>query len=138
MIALAIAAVIAAFAFPVYRSQIARSHRADAVAAVYRAAQFVEMQRQMPDAAGATNAGVTALPAGMDQAPQSGVVVYTLRILPADDTNGGYAIEASPAATGPMGGDACGTFILDATGHHSSLPGNDAAAPDVDECWGRR
>lgn len=140
MIALAIVAVIAAFAFPSYRSQIARSHRTEAAAAIYRAAQFVEMQRQTPDTTTAATSGtsVITLPAGLDQAPQSGTAVYTLRVLPADESNGGYAIEANPVDTGPMRGDACGTFMLDATGRRANLSGSDATMPGVDECWGSR
>jgi len=137
MIALAIVAVMAAFALPVYHRQIARSYRADAAAAVYRAAQFVETQRQMPDANAAAGAGATALPAGMNQAPQSGAAVYTLQVLPEDEAHGGYAIEASPVDTGPMHDDPCGVFMLDATGQRSNSSGN-GAAPDANECWGSR
>ena len=42
--------------------------------------------------------------------------IYRLRVLPADDANGGYSVEAAPTETGPMRDDACGTFTLDATG----------------------
>src|SRR5471032_664182 len=93
MITLAIAATLAAFAVPAYRSHIARTHRVDAASALYRAAQFVE---------GAARDGVPALPPGLDQATQFGVSIYRLRVLPADDANGGYSIEATPAESGPM------------------------------------
>ncbi len=39
MITLGVAAIIATFAMPVYREQVARGHRLDAVTALYRAAQ---------------------------------------------------------------------------------------------------
>ena len=42
MIVLAIAATLAVFAVPAYRSHIARTHRVDAASALYRAAQFIE------------------------------------------------------------------------------------------------
>jgi type IV pilus assembly protein PilE len=121
---LAAVAIVAAFAVPAYRSQIARGHRIDAMTALYRAAQFIDMQTP----------AVTSLPAGMDQAPPSGAAVYRLRRLPGDDANGGYAIAASPVESGPMHDDACGTFTLDATG----LRGNQAtraAAMESGECW---
>jgi len=126
--ALAAAAIIAAFALPMWHGQIARSHRIDAIAALYRAAQFVDMQAP----------AVAALPAGMDQAPPTGVPVYRLKVLPADESNGGYAIAASPVESGPMAGDVCGTFTLDATGARA----NETAATvdkekdrQTEECW---
>jgi len=123
-IALAVAAIVAAFALPVWHGQIARSHRIDAMAALYRAAQFIDMQTP----------AATSLPAGMDQAPPTGVAVYRLKILPADESNGGYAIAASPVESGPMSGDVCGTFTLDATGARGNEPAQ-AAATGTEECW---
>ena len=75
------------------------------------------------------------LPSGLDQAPQGGRAVYRLRMLPADDSNGGYALEAQPLENGPMAEDACGTFILDATGSKSN---RNAASADPDDCWSAR
>ncbi|WP_233847456.1 type IV pilin protein [Paraburkholderia sp. HD33-4] len=126
VIALAIAATLAAFAIPSYRSHIARTHRVDAASALYRAAQFVE---------GAASDGVPPLPPGIDQAPQFGAPVYRVRVLPVDDTNGGYSIEAAPVETGPMREDPCGTFTLDATGQRGNR--NDASGTTLtsSECW---
>lgn len=115
MIALAITAALAVFAVPSYRSHVARTHRIDAASALYRAAQFVE---------GVTSDSVPVLPPGLDQAPQFGTPVYRLHVLPADDANGGYAIEAAPSDSGPMHDDPCGIFTLDATG----LRGNKSEA----------
>ncbi|WP_322049125.1 type IV pilin protein [Paraburkholderia sp. J67] len=124
MIALAAAAIVAAFALPAWRGQIARGHRIDAVAALYRAAQYVDAQ----------GVSVTALPAGFDQAPPSGSAVYRLTLLAGDESNGGYAISATPVETGPMRDDPCGAFVLDATGVRS----NDATGTSVPasrDCW---
>jgi type IV pilus assembly protein PilE len=126
MIALAIAATLAAFAVPSYRSHVARTHRIDAASALYRAAQFVE---------GAASDGVSTLPPGLDQAPQFGTPIYRLHVLPADDANGGYAIEAAPEQSGPMGDDPCGTFALDATGQQSNRSVAGVAPPASSECW---
>lgn len=131
MIVLAIAATLAVFAVPSYRSHIARSYRIDASSALYRAAQFVE---------GATGDAMPALPPGFDQAPQSGTPVYRLRVLAGDDSNGGYAIEATPSDSGPMRDDPCGVFTLDATGQRTNRSGGGNAnaadtAPVSADCW---
>jgi type IV pilus assembly protein PilE len=128
MITLAIAATLAVFAVPAYRSHIARTHRIDAASALYRAAQFIE---------GATSDGVPTLPPGLDQAPQFGVSIYRVRVLPADDANGGYSIEATPAESGPMRDDACGIFTLDATGQRGNRGSEKegGSMPSSGECW---
>ncbi|MCC8391881.1 prepilin-type N-terminal cleavage/methylation domain-containing protein [Paraburkholderia sp. MMS20-SJTR3] len=127
VIVLAIAATLAAFAIPSYRSHIARAHRIDAASALYRAAQFVE--------GAPSDSATTTLPTGLDQAPHFGTAVYRLRVLSADDTNGGYAIEATPAQDGPMRDDACGTFTLDATGSRSNRNDGGGSTPANSECW---
>ena len=129
VIALAIAAILAVYAVPSYRNHVARSHRVDAASALYRAAQFIEA-----GAPGDTN----ALPAGLDQAPPFGTIVYKLRALPADDTNGGYAVEARPVESGPMRDDGCGTFVLNATGSRSNRKADGSAVDDSQTCWNAR
>lgn len=126
VIALAIAATLAVFAIPSYRSHIARTHRIDASAALYKAAQFVEA---------ATGNAPSTLPPGLDQAPQFGAAVYRLRVLPADDTNGGYAIEAVPGESSSMHDDPCGTFTLDATGQRGNRSLANSGTPSSGECW---
>lgn len=126
MIVLAIGAVLVAFAVPSYRSHVARTHRIDAASALHRAAQLVE---------GATTESAIALPPGADQAPQFGTPVYRLRVLPADNTNGGYSVEAAPTETGPMRDDPCGVFTLDATGLRGNRSAATSMAPASGECW---
>jgi type IV pilus assembly protein PilE len=129
--ALAIVAVLAAFAVPSYRTHVMRAHRSDATAALYRAAQFVEANLRTGEAA--------TLPAGLDQAPQSGTAVYRLRVLPADDVNGGYALEAAPSDTGPMRDDSCGAYVLEANGTRANrAPGSGALLADTGSCWNAR
>jgi type IV pilus assembly protein PilE len=126
VIALAVAAIVAAFAMPGWSAQIARGHRIDAVAALYRAAQLVDTQ----------SASMASLPTGFDQAPPTGTPIYRLRLMPADESNGGYAIAADPVETGPMRGDACGAFVLDATGARSNrAAGGGAVAVAMQMCW---
>jgi type IV pilus assembly protein PilE len=125
VIALAVAAIVAAFALPGYRSQIARGHRTDAIAAIYRAAQFIDSASPDTD----------ALPAGLDQAPQSGTPVYRLSVSRGGDADGDYVIDARPVESGPMRDDPCGVFRLDATGRRTNVsPGNEAA-PENGKCW---
>jgi len=129
VVALAAAAIVAAFALPGWRAQIAKGHRIDAVAAIYRAAQFTDMQ----------GTSMVTLPAGFDQAPATGPPAYHLRLLPADESNGGYAIAAEPVESGPMRDDACGAFVLDATGVRSNqAAGGSVAVATTQMCWGDR
>jgi len=125
VVALAVAAIVAAFALPGYRAQIARGHRADAIAAIYRAAQFIESAT--PD--------LEALPAGLAQAPQSGTPVYRLSVSRGEAAGNDYVIEARPVESGPMHDDACGALRLDATGARTNVPPGDAVAPPSGECW---
>ncbi|MDR5758039.1 type IV pilin protein [Caballeronia sp. LZ035] len=113
MIALAVAAVMAAFAVPAYRSHVTKAHRVDAATAALKAVQFVETARLAQVAA---SGDAIILSAGFDQAPSSGRAVYRLSVLPENATNGGYGIEATPVTSGAMQDDTCGVFIVDATG----------------------
>lgn len=125
----AMIAVLTAYAVPSYFRAVARAHRVAAVLAVRHAAQFVESQ------AGHVGGSVPAtLPPGLDRAPGDGPEIYRLRLMPADATNGGYAIEAHPVAQGPMHEDPCGIFVLDAAGRRA----NRSRVPDalsVIDCW---
>jgi type IV pilus assembly protein PilE len=126
MITLGVAAIIATFAMPVYREQVARGHRLDAVTAVYRAAQYVESARTV-----SSSDTESKLPSGFDQAPASGAAIYVLRMLGESEQNGGYTIEAEPINTG----DACGIFLLDATGVRSNRSAETLTPPKVAACW---
>ncbi len=128
MIVLAIGATLAAFAVPSYFNQVVQAHRMEAVAALYRAAQFLESN--------AGNAG-EGLPGGLDQAPSVGTAVYRLRVVPADVPGGDYVLEAQPVESGPMHADACGVFVLDASGQRSNRDGNLAGA-GARTCWSTR
>lgn len=88
MIALGVAAIIAMFAIPAYRTHVAKAHRLDAASAVMRAVQFVETARLAQTSA---SGDVITLSAGLDRAPSSGAPVYRLSVLAESPTNGGYA-----------------------------------------------
>lgn len=125
MITLGVAAIIATFATPVYREQVARGHRLDAVTALYRAAQYVESARTV-----SSNDAAAKLPLGFDQAPPLGTAVYVLRMLGESEQNGGYSIEAQPIDVN----DACGIYSLDATGVRSNRS-EKLTPPKVAACW---
>ena len=138
MIALGVAAIIATFAIPAYRAHVAKAHRLDAATAMLRAVQFIETAKlsQIPESGNAP-----ALSAGLDQAPSSGAPVYRLAVLPESPTNGGYAIEAAPVVPGAMQDDACGTFVIDATGlrwNRASGAATPLDAPQSAACWAGR
>lgn len=126
MITLGVAAIIATFAMPVYREQVARGHRLDAVTALYRAAQYVESARTV-----SSNDLDAMLPAGFDQAPALGTAVYVLRLLGESEQNGGYSIEAQPVDSS----DRCGIYSLDATGIRSNRSAEKLTPPKVAACW---
>jgi type IV pilus assembly protein PilE len=127
MITLGIAAIITMFAMPVYQQQVMKGHRLDAIAALFRAAQYVESARTVSG----TDLALK-LPAGFEQAPATGQPVYLLRILAESETNGGYSIEAEPVANIY---DACGIFSLDATGVKSNRVAEKLTPPKVAACW---
>jgi type IV pilus assembly protein PilE len=126
MITLGVAAIIATFAMPIYREQVARGHRMDAVTALYRAAQYVESARMV-----SSNDAATKLPNGLDQAPTLGAAVYVLHMLGESEQNGGYSIEAQPVDDK----DACGIYSMDATGVRSNRTVEKLTPPKVAACW---
>lgn len=134
MIALSVAGILALFTVPAYRLHVAKAHRLDAAAALSRAVQFVESVQLAQ-----TGSSAITLIAGIDQAPSSGAPVYRLAVLPESPTNGGYGIEASPVAPGPMQDDACGVYIIEATGMRANrATGTAATALDTAQsaaCW---
>lgn len=111
---------------PVYREQVARGHRLDAVTALYRAAQYVESARTV-----SSNDAAAKLPPGFDQAPALGTAVYVLRMLGESEQNGGYSIEAQPVDAN----DACGIYSLDATDVRSNRSTEKLTPPKVAACW---
>ena len=103
MIVLAIVAVLAGWGIPSYREHVARMHRASAVAALYRAAQYLEMLDGPPP---------QSLPDAYAQAPPDGAAIYrvALRRSVGDDAAVVYELVASPLDAGPMRDDACGAM----------------------------
>lgn len=134
VVALAIAAILAAYAVPSYEASVARGHRIDAVVALHRAAQAIAAAGV---AGRAARGAAFALPPGLSRVPDHGLIVYRLEWSPAGDSRGGYELRAIPAADGPMRADACGTFVLDALGGRSNL-GPVAGEARIERCWSGR
>lgn len=130
MIVLAIVAVLAGWGIPSYRDHVARAHRASAVAALYRAAQYLETREGVPS---------SALPTGLTQAPPDGRPVYrlALRRPDGDDSPVSYELEAVPLDTGPMHDDTCGAFTLRSDGTKGNIR-SDGVDGEVAACWGVR
>jgi len=132
MIVLAIVAVLAAWGVPSYRDHVARVHRASAVAALYRAAQYLETL---------DGAQPPTLPDAYAHAPSDGPAVYrvALRRSTGDDAAVAYELVASPFDTGPMRDDACGAFTLRSDGTKGNAGSDDTGIEaQVRTCWSVR
>ena len=129
MIVLAVVAVLAGWGIPSYREHVVRVHRASAVSALYRAAQYLETLDGAPP----------ALPDALAQAPPDGRAVYrlTLRQPDGDDSPVTYELEAIPLDTGAMHDDACGAFTLRSDGTKGNTR-RDGADEQGAACWGVR
>lgn len=122
MVALAIFAIVAAIAFPSYRSQVAKGRRADAKQSVMEVAQLLErFYSERGTYAGATLGSGGLYPSSSRQG------FYTLAI--ANASADGYSLSATP--TGAQAGDACGSYGYDQTGTASVSGGTLTLA----SCW---
>lgn len=129
MIVLAIIAVLAGVAVPSYRQQAAQSHRASAVTALYRAAQYLETLDGAPP---------PTLPDALAHAPPDGRAVYRLAIRrPDDGAFVSYELDARPLDDGPMRDDRCGAFTLRSDGTKGNVM-PDGAREWEPACWGVR
>ena len=131
-IVLAIVAALAAWGIPSYREHVARMHRASAVAALYRAAQFLEtLDGPAPQ----------TLPDAYAQAPPDGQAIYSVGLKRSigDDAQVVYELVANPLEAGPMRADACGAFTLRSDGTKGNTGSSDAATETLERtCWGVR
>jgi len=132
-VCLAILAILATYAMPSYQAERMRAYRADAVAALYRAAHDIETRA----ADGEWQEGSATLSPDLAQAPPGANAVYTLSLAPATADNGGYTLEATPVPDGVMQGDVplCGDFVLDATGHRANRIDGAVRDDRVAVCW---
>ena len=118
----ALVGIIAGIALPTYQSQIVRSRRVDAVAALTRLQAAEELYR-------ANNGGYSGELAALRVAPRSTEGLYLLAVTIAGTD--GYRATATALAGGPQEGDReCRELVLEVTrGFAQALPSA--------RCWNR-
>lgn len=133
MITVAIIAILSAIAYPSYQESIRKGKRADAVASLSSAAQW--MERNFSDSARydrLPSGAAIALPSNIATVPEGSTATdkyYDVTISAVGQTT--YTLQATPINS--MAGDACGSFTLTQTGA-KGLSGN---SKPVQECWRR-
>ncbi len=130
LIVIAIVAILAAIAFPSYESQIQKSRRADAQAALSALEQemvrFKTLKNTYENSANASGEPLIY----HTQIPSDGAVkFYNLRITAADVNS--YMLEAQPI--GPMAGT--GTLSLSSTGLKRWDRDNSGSFDATENCW---
>jgi type IV pilus assembly protein PilE len=126
MIVVAIVGILAAIAYPSYRSYVMRSHRSDAKVALERLSQSLE--RCYTNAR--TYAGCPALAAvaGGGAPSEKGYYTITFSVAP---TNLTFALTAT-ATSGQLADADCRTFTLDNTNARTAAT---AASVANTNCW---
>lgn len=143
MIAVAIVGILSAIAYPSYVQYIARSHRAEAKAAILEDVQFLERNFTEAnrydkvfdkDEADSDDWDDVVLP--VTSAPREGTASYNIstrspaNVVTLDETT--YTVWATPATGGRMDGDECGAFSMNHLGQKTV-----SGSLGVDACWGR-
>lgn len=127
MIAVAIIAILAAIAWPMWQEYVVRTHRTAARACLMEQAQFMErFYTQNMSYATDRNGSDVDLPAGGCAAEQSRF--YTFSLAEVDDTT--YVIEAAPQGTQATRDTKCGTLAVDQSGA-KTITGEG----EVSQCW---
>lgn len=123
MVVVVIIGVLAAIAYPSYRSQVMRSHRSDAKIGLERLAQSLE--RCYTNSSPKTYIGCVASPITTDNG------FYTIVIAP---TATDFALTAT-AIGGQLSDADCRAFTLDSV--NTRLASNAANADNTPACWNR-
>lgn len=127
MIAVAIIAILAAIAWPMWQDYVVRSHRTAARACLMEQAQFMErFFTQNMSYATARNGDGVDLPGGGCVADQA--QSYTFSLVDVDDST--YVIEATPQGTQAARDTKCGTLGVDQSGA-KTITGEG----EVSQCW---
>ena len=127
MAALAILGVLIGLAWPSYQSHVRRGHRAQALAALLEAQQFMERWQALQGRYTTDSGAAPALPPRLQKVPAEGAVRYQLSLASVDAA--GYVLRAEPQ--GVMADDACGSLTLSSTG----VRGRTGTALSVQQCW---
>ncbi len=134
MITLAIVGILAAVAYPSYREQIAKSHRAEAAAALWSSAQALERYFST-NGRYTTSATSKTLPTVIQaRVPENGGSYYTIAAAGEPGPNS-YTLKATRA--GVMAGDACGDLTLDQAGAMGLVDKPAGSSKTLADCWRR-
>jgi len=129
MIVVAIVGILTAIALPTYQDYVRRSKRAEARAALFQAAQWLE---RVATASGRylTTAQVDDFPSALATVPSAS---YTITLGDTDTGGTRYTLTATPLHG--QASDKCGGFTL----MHSGTRGLTGSASDElrSECWNR-
>lgn len=124
---LLIVGLLAALAWPSYRSQLQRSHRAQATVALLQAQQFMERYYSVQGSYLGAAGQKPSLPAALQSVVVDGQMLYAVQIEQVDAVS--YQLRAEPQ--GAMRSDACAALTLS----HTGLKGRSGMAATVQECW---
>lgn len=146
MITVVILGILAAVAYPMYVEQLAKGRRADALAQMTLAQQWMERfysdtYRYDTNTAGQAVANLfNAQPFSASPPPGEGAAVYTIAVAVAQGGQS-YTLTATRVNTGPMRNDSCGNPTLTDRGVRGVVAGSfdtgrfANAAAAVAECW---
>jgi len=124
---LLIVGLLAALAWPSYRSQLQRSHRAQAAVALLQAQQFMERHYSLQGSYLSAAGQKPSLPAALQSVIVDGQTLYAVQIEQVDAVS--YQLRAEPQ--GAMASDTCAALTLS----HTGLKGRSGSAATVQECW---
>jgi type IV pilus assembly protein PilE len=127
MIAVAIIAILAAIAWPMWQEYITRSHRTAARACLLEQSQFMErFYTQNMSYETSRDGDTVALPAGGCVADQASF--YTFSLDSVDDSS--YSLLAIPTGSQATHDTKCGTLGVDQTGGKTI-----SGTGDISKCW---
>ena len=129
MIVVAVIGILAAIAYPSYLEYIAKSKRAEAVAALMDGAQALERYYTINGRYTTTSGGTTLASVFPTTVPANGTVYYNVSAQSA--TSSTFTLRAVP--TGSMGSDGCGTFAITHAGERTVT----GSKKSVADCWRR-
>ena len=127
MVVLLILGVLLTVAWPSYQSHVRRGYRAQALAALLEAQQFMERHYAAQGRYTLADGAAPNLPARLQVVPAQGPARYRLRL---DSAQAGeFVLRADPQET--QAGDPCGSLTLASTGRK----GRTGSGPTAQQCW---